>query len=1003
MALILLIISLICTLLFSVFIFSQIKQNRIYIFLGFAILSAALWQVCILFTSFEINIAFFYSLTFIGPIFIPWFIFVFINNYPSNLYKVKIWQYLALLLPGIALTYIIIFKHSFFIINNDLVNESIARGPAYYLFVGYITVSFLLLILLLIRNLFITKGIVKLQTKYLLLALVITFLIGATFNLFIPAFFNGNVHFNKLGPSSMIFFIIILGYFFAKHRFFGFQFLIRKSIVYLALTSSIFAFFAFFVLWMGNKLELLFNIDRIVIAIIASIIIALFYPSLKRFIDLITENIFLKYHYNYQFALKKFSQNLSLLIKLDNINALLINSFSETLKIKEIAIFYLDKYENYLLKEAYNYSSEVNKIKGNSLLLDFFNRVPEILVQEEFRYKINKIKDNKEKIKFMALKEELKQLNTEIVVPLLNGSQVFGIIVFGKKLSDDFYTKEDVNYIETALNQANIAIQNALHYEELQENIQILSELNEFTKKINKSLNPDDIISELSNFLGRFFSLKKNQFIFVEKETKDYFMTDITNGTSQLFDMKLLDFRKMRRGNFFNRNYFLLSEVKDVIPIEDFEKLNDFFKSYYFSHDVLFMHLANGEEIIGCVCSEVNHEAKLIIDKQGHILNTIVNEVGAAWQNAALYHEILESKNFSEEILQNMTTGVITVDKDLNIMMFNNQAEKILGLKIKEVKHKPINSLCSISDRFSLFERSWLQKKSFQYETCIKIADKEIPVAISTDILRDLEKNEIGVIGVIADLSAIKILQKQVEQANRLSSLGTMAASIAHEIKNPLVAIKAFSELLEKMWQDANFRQKYSEIVHPQIDRINNLCQALLKLGKPQKIELIELELKKVFLEVLTLLEGERKFYRAEFITNISDNLFLIGDYSQITQVLLNLLINALQALPKNQGGVIEIKAALQKDIGYVLLSIKDSGIGIPKQRLNNIFDPFYTTKAEGTGLGLSIVYKIIEEHHGKIFVESELNNGTVFYIYLPTKFADLEKLTEKLTNYEKI
>lgn len=1003
MATLILIISLICTLAFSLFIFFQTRQNKIYAFLGLSILAAAGWQFGVLFSVFYPAVTFFTILSFCSPLFIPWFLFIFVNNFPRNIYKLKLKYYLLMVIPSLGFVYFIVFNINFFVKNINTTEQIINLGFVYYLFVFYLTISFLLLILFLLKNIFTTKGLVKLQAKYLLLALTITFIAGATFNLFIPTFFHGSYYFREIGPSSLIFFVIILGYFFVKHRLFGIQFLIKKSIVYLTLISFIFTFFTFFVFWLGAKCESLFGINKFIITILASTALAVFYPYLKRFIDLMTEKIFFKYHYNYQFALKRFSQDLSFLIKLDNINNLVINAFSETLKIKEIAIFYLDKSENYVLKEVLSYSSEVTVIRKDSLLIDYFIKTPEILIQEEFRYKITKIKDSKEKINFMTVKEELKQLRAEIAVPLLNGSQVFGVIVLGKKLSEDFYTKEDLNYIETALNQANIAIQNSLHYENLQENVQILSELNEFTKEINKSLNPDDIIFEMSRFIKKFFSLKKIHFIFKNKETDHYSIMDVMNNKTEFLDKKIFPAPSKLYVNKATQNFFLLNEAKRFMPFNDYEAWGKFFKSYFLNGDMLFMYLSNGENTIGYVCAEVNREAKLIIEKQRYILNTIANEVGAAWQNAALYHEILESKNFSEEILQNMTTGVITVDKDLNITMFNNQAEKILNWRINDVKNKPITVLSSKSDRFNIFEKSWLEKRSFQYETIIKDDDKEIPVAISTDVLRDLEKNEIGVIGVIADLSTIKILQKQVEQANRLSSLGTMAASIAHEIKNPLVAIKTFSELLAKMWQDPGFREKYAEIVHPQIDRINNLCQALLKLGKPQKIELIDLNLNKVFSEVLTLLEGERKFYRAVFKTTIDENLYVTGDYSQITQVLLNLLMNALQALPKNQGGEITISAALQQDSGYVLLSIKDTGLGIPKARLNNIFDPFYTTKAEGTGLGLSIVFKIIEEHKGKIFVESELSKGTVFYIYLPTYQSDYEKLNEIITRHEKI
>ncbi len=826
---ILLFISFFVTIIFTIFITIKARENPVLYFLALATFSCCIWQISIILfwqTNFIVS---FHNLAFVGPAFLPWFTFVFINNFPTKKITLTNKQYFILLLPTIFFSIIILFFPHYFLGPININTQLYERKLGYYLYVIYLIGSFGAITTILLHNALTYKGLAKLQASYLLLAIFITICFGTFFNLIIPVFNQGDFSYTKLGPISLIFFVTVLTYFFIKHRLFGIQFIIKKSLIYFFLITTVFFVFISFVFLSGSFVNNYFSTNKYLTIIIASAIIVFIYPYLKNFINITTNRVFFKYHPNFQASLKQLSQNLSKLNNLEKITSLLIDSFFQNLRVKHLAIFFQDQNKNYVLSDSLSYEGP-KKISNNSLLVNVCQQNPEILILEDFRFRIKKINNYEDKLKFMALREELKLYSAEIIVPLFNGTNLIGILILGSKLSEDTYNNEEINYIQTSLNQVNTAIQNALQY-----------------------------------------------------------------------------------------------------------------------------------------------------------------------------HEILETKNFNEEILLNMTTGVITINKDLAITMFNLKAEQLFNLNINAIKGRCITELFDICNNLNLFEKSLLEKKAFQVEGVIKLKHKEINVNIATDVLRNIDKNEIGVIGVITDLTNVKAMQKQIEQANRLSSLGTMAAGIAHEIKNPLVAIKTFSEMLQKMWQDPNFRQKYQEIVTPQVDRINTLCQALLKLGKPQKIELTEFKIEKIIQEVLTLLEGERKFYHADIFAEITPHLLFKGDHGQILQVFLNLLINALQALPQPEGGEIYLKTQLLSEYGYILITIKDTGTGIPQDRLNSIFDPFYTTKAEGTGLGLSIVFKIIEEHKGKILVESQLNQGTVFKIYLPTNSADPEKLIQLITLQEKI
>jgi len=222
--------------------------------------------------------------------------------------------------------------------------------------------------------------------------------------------------------------------------------------------------------------------------------------------------------------------------------------------------------------------------------------------------------------------------------------------------------------------------------------------------------------------------------------------------------------------------------------------------------------------------------------------------------------------------------------------------------------------------------------------------------------------------------------QKQLLMADKLSSLGRIAASLAHEIKNPLAAIKGLSQMIDKNINDREFMMDFKEVVPREIDRIDSLVGGMTKLGRETKPLHIKVNIDSLIDNVLKLFNSKIKGQNIELTKNLSSKIEINGDPEQLTQVFTNLLLNAIQAMPN--GGKLEIKTS-QFD-QKVLIEIRDNGPGIPEDKLKDIFEPFFTTKEEGMGLGLAITYKIIKEHGGEIEVENNKDSGTKFRITLP-------------------
>ena len=228
-----------------------------------------------------------------------------------------------------------------------------------------------------------------------------------------------------------------------------------------------------------------------------------------------------------------------------------------------------------------------------------------------------------------------------------------------------------------------------------------------------------------------------------------------------------------------------------------------------------------------------------------------------------------------------------------------------------------------------------------------------------------------------------KKLFAKLLQADKLAALGTLSAGMAHEIKNPLASIKGMTQVLQENLADPEFISRYQDVVERQINRINNIVEKLLKFGQPQKLDIKQIDLTQVINDVFALLDSQIKKNNIDLEKKIHSMIELEADAAGLTQVFMNLFLNAIQAMP--DGGRLVITSKLESE-GRLFLEITDTGVGISPAALGKIFDPFYTTKASGSGMGLAVAYRIINEHQGDIQVESTLKKGTTSKIWLPLK-----------------
>ena len=235
----------------------------------------------------------------------------------------------------------------------------------------------------------------------------------------------------------------------------------------------------------------------------------------------------------------------------------------------------------------------------------------------------------------------------------------------------------------------------------------------------------------------------------------------------------------------------------------------------------------------------------------------------------------------------------------------------------------------------------------------------------------------------------LKQSQDTLRRADRLSSLGLLTAGLAHEIRNPLVAIRTFTQLLPERYDDAEFREGFQGLALKEVDRICGLINDLLSFARPSKPNVAPENVNDVVDNIARILETQAKEKGVEIIREFGGNLPKIWiDREQMKQVFMNLILNAIQAM--KEGGSIRIATRSVSRQGaepsgeFVQVEIRDSGIGIPEENLQHIFDPFFTSKDEGSGLGLAVSHQIVQEHGGFVTVESTVGKGTSFFVHVP-------------------
>jgi len=340
-------------------------------------------------------------------------------------------------------------------------------------------------------------------------------------------------------------------------------------------------------------------------------------------------------------------------------------------------------------------------------------------------------------------------------------------------------------------------------------------------------------------------------------------------------------------------------------------------------------------------------------------------------------------KAFSDNLVENMPMGLIAIDPEERIASFNQTAESMLGISADQTIGKGLSEILPPSFR-DFFYHLKAKSEPINRELDTVLGNgKDLPLEVIGTALTDEDGAALGWVILFRDLTEIQHLKREILRSQRLASIGSLAAGVAHEIRNPLSSIKGFATYFKERYRDTPKDHQTAEIMIQEVERLDRVIGQLMEFARPMSIQEKRTHLDALIRHSLKMVEGDaaQKGITLNFKNDPHIETATV-DPDRLKQVLLNLYLNAIEAMD-GEGVVTVTLSRTGRDNG-IQITVSDTGPGIRQEDLPHLFDPYFTTKSSGTGLGLAIVHKIIESHNGEIQIKSRPGEGTTVTMVIP-------------------
>jgi PAS domain S-box-containing protein len=519
--------------------------------------------------------------------------------------------------------------------------------------------------------------------------------------------------------------------------------------------------------------------------------------------------------------------------------------------------------------------------------------------------------------------------------------------------------------------------------------------LQDFGRTLSSTTELDPLLDSLMRRLKEVFPVQRLAIFIEDRQSPSGFRVARADGVNPASIVVPNDFLLLLREHSDNKGVVrteVLETDENLDPGADVLLSNLIF-SYY-------VPCAMRSRVAAVIALGRTIDGALLSSEDTKLLKAISGYVAVAIENAQLLEdqaqratELARLKEFNENIIESINVGVMVINLHGRITNWNGALEEIYGLKRQNAISRRITEVFEAEMLRAL--RALMERAEWQKGEPVNIYkfrahsadDRELTLNISLAALQSKSAEIEGTLVAIEDVTKRVHLEEQMQQTDKLSSIGLLAAGVAHEVNTPLAGISSYSQMLMQQIPESDPRYQLLEKIHRQTSRASSIVNNLLNFSRVSDSRFAPIEMNRVLDDTIQLLEAQLHNTNIEVARNYSERLPVTpGNAPKLQQVFMNLILNARDAMPG--GGRLEIST--EYDDQNVIISFRDTGVGIDPENLARIYDPFFTTKqiGKGTGLGLAVSYGVIKDHGGEITVESKVGEGTTFRITIPLATA---------------
>jgi two-component system, NtrC family, sensor kinase len=517
--------------------------------------------------------------------------------------------------------------------------------------------------------------------------------------------------------------------------------------------------------------------------------------------------------------------------------------------------------------------------------------------------------------------------------------------------------------------------------------------MQDFGRTLSSATELEPLLESLIRRLKAVFSVEQLAIFIEDRTDPSGFRLARAEGIDQEIALPH-DFRKLLREN---------SNTTGIFRVANLDSIDEDGLLLHSAPDQLFSYYvpcAVRSRIAAVIALGRTVDGALLSSEDTDQLRAISGYVAVAIENALLLEdqaqraeEMARLKEFNENIIESINVGVLVINLQGRITNWNSALEAIYGLKREEAIGRRITQVFQpemLKALRDLMQRAEWQKGEpvnvYKFRAS-SVDGRDLTLNVSLAALQSKTEEVEGTLVAIEDVTERMKLEEQVQQSDKLSSIGLLAAGVAHEVNTPLTGISSYSQMLMQQVPETDPRHQLLEKIYRQTSRASSIVNNLLNFSRVSDSRFAMIDLNRVLDDTIQLLESQLRNTQIEVVRSYSAELPLVpGNAPKLQQVFMNLILNARDAM--SEGGRLDISTESDED--SVIIKFRDSGMGIDPEHLTKIYDPFFTTKqiGKGTGLGLAVSYGIIKDHSGNIDVESKLGEGALFMITLPLATA---------------